>query len=131
MTIDVRIEARVQAIEAGLHGVEPRTHAAFEGVEPRLHPALESIEARVHATMVPDEYPIAKVSGVYNAIQIVGDACEDIMLYGRGAGAMPTGSAVVGDIMDISRQILMEPSRKLPASPSGQRPGKNPRPSAY
>src|SRR5213594_1112893 len=77
------------------------------------------VEARVHSTMIPDEYPIAKVSGVYNAIQIVGDACGDIMLYGRGAGSMPTGSAVVADIMDISRQILMEPSRHLPAGPSG------------
>ncbi len=74
------------------------------------------VEARVHPTMVPDEYAIAKVGGVYNAIQIVGDACQDIMLYGRGAGSMPTGSAVVADIMDIGRQILMEPSRKLPAS---------------
>src|SRR5215472_16630008 len=72
------------------------------------------VEVRVHPTMVPDEYPIAKVGGVYNAIQIVGDACQDIMLYGRGAGALPTGSAVVADIMDIARQILMEPSRKLP-----------------
>lgn len=83
--------------------------------------AKQMIEARVHPTMVPDEYPIAKVSGVYNAIQIVGDACEDIMLYGRGAGSMPTGSAVVADIMDIGRQILMEPSRKLPAGPSMER----------
>ncbi|HYR84420.1 MAG TPA: homoserine dehydrogenase [Terriglobia bacterium] len=74
------------------------------------------VEARVHPTMVPDEYAIAKVGGVYNAIQIVGDACQDIMLYGRGAGSMPTGSAVVADIMDIGRQILMEPSRKLPAA---------------
>jgi homoserine dehydrogenase len=75
-------------------------------------------EARVHPTMVPDQYAIAKVSGVYNAVQIVGDACQDIMLYGRGAGSLPTGSAVVGDIMDIARQILIEPSRKLPAASS-------------
>lgn len=71
-------------------------------------------EARVHPTLVPDEYPIAKVGGVYNAIQIVGDACQDIMLYGRGAGSLPTGSAVVADIMDIGRQILVQPSRNLP-----------------
>ena len=77
-------------------------------------------EARVHPTMVPEEYPIAKVSGVYNAIQIVGDACEDIMLYGRGAGSMPTGSAVVADIMDISRKILMGPSRHLPPAAGGK-----------
>ena len=77
------------------------------------------VEARVHSTMIPDEYPIAKVSGVYNAIQIVGDACGDIMLYGRGAGSMPTGSAVVADIMDISRHILMEPSRNLNTNPAG------------
>ena len=74
------------------------------------------IEARVHPTMVPDEYPIAKVSGVYNAVQIVGDASDDIMLSGRGAGELPTGSAVVADIMDIARQILLAPSRNLPAT---------------
>src|SRR5215471_7879916 len=68
------------------------------------------VEARVHPTMVPDEYPIAKVGGVYNAIQIVGDACQDIMLYGRGAGSLPTGSAVVADIMDITRQIESKPA---------------------
>ena len=71
------------------------------------------VEARVHPTMVPDEYPIAKVGGVYNAIQIVGDACQDIMLYGRGAGSLPTGSAVVADIMDITRQIESKPAPQV------------------
>jgi homoserine dehydrogenase len=73
------------------------------------------VEARVHPTMVPEEYPIAKIDGVYNAIQIVGDASDDIMLSGRGAGSLPTGSAVVADIIDITRQILLAPSRTLPA----------------
>ena len=80
----------------------------------KMHEAGQA-EARVHPTMVPDDYPIAKVAGVYNAIQIVGNACDDIMLYGRGAGSMPTGSAVVADVMDIARQILIAPSRRLPA----------------
>ena len=62
-----------------------------------------AIEARVHPTMVPDDYPIAQVGGVYNAVQIVGDAVGDLMLYGRGAGEMPTASAVAGDIVDICR----------------------------
>lgn len=85
----------------------------------KFHEAQQQIEVRVHPTMVPDEYPIAKVGGVYNAIQLVGNACEDIMLYGRGAGSMPTGSAVAADIMDIGRMILMQPSRKLPSDPAG------------
>jgi homoserine dehydrogenase len=76
-----------------------------------------SVEARVHPTMVPAEYQIAKVGGVYNAIQVTGDACQDIMLYGRGAGSLPTGSAVVADIVDIARQILMESDRKAQPAP--------------
>lgn len=62
------------------------------------------VEARVHPTMVPDKDPIAQVGGVYNAVEIVGDAVEDLMLYGKGAGEMPTASAVVGDIIDIARE---------------------------
>ena len=64
---------------------------------------LGSLEARVHPTLVPDHYPIAQVGGVYNAVQIVGDGVGDLMLYGRGAGAMPTASAVLGDVIDICR----------------------------
>ena len=64
------------------------------------------IEARVHPTMLPEEYPIATVDGVFNALSIVGDAVGSTMFYGRGAGDMPTGSAVVSDIIDIGRDVL-------------------------
>ncbi len=61
------------------------------------------VEARVHPTMLPEEYPIATVDGVFNALSIVGDAVGSTMFYGRGAGDMPTGSAVVSDIIDIGQ----------------------------
>lgn len=64
------------------------------------------VEARVHPTMLPEEYPIATVDGVFNALAVVGDAVGSTMFYGRGAGDMPTGSAVVSDIIDIGRDIL-------------------------
>jgi homoserine dehydrogenase len=77
------------------------------------------VEVRVHPTMIPNESPIAKVGGAYNAVQIVGDACGDIMLYGRGAGSMPTGSAVVADIMDIGRAILNPGTQPVSTPTSG------------
>ncbi len=72
------------------------------------------IEARVHPTMVPSASPIAQVEGVYNAIQLVGDAVGDIVLYGQGAGSMPTGSAVVGDVIAIARNLLRGAAGRVP-----------------
>ncbi|MET0514038.1 MAG: homoserine dehydrogenase [Nitrospiraceae bacterium] len=72
------------------------------------------IEARVHPTMVPATSQIAKVEGVYNAIQLVGDAVEDVVLYGRGAGAKPTGSAVLSDIIAIARNLLKGATGRVP-----------------
>lgn len=57
------------------------------------------IEVRVHPTMIPKNHPLASVRGVFNAIFMTGHAVDDIMLYGRGAGCMPTASAVVSDII--------------------------------
>ena len=57
------------------------------------------IEVRVHPTMIPNTHPLASVRGVFNAIFLTGHAVDDIMLYGRGAGCMPTASAVVSDIV--------------------------------
>jgi homoserine dehydrogenase len=63
------------------------------------------IELRVHPTMVPREYLISSVGGVYNAVYVEGDAIGSSLYYGRGAGEMPTGSAVVSDIVDIAKNI--------------------------
>lgn len=64
-----------------------------------------SIEARVHPTMVPAHHPLAAVDGAFNAVFIQGDAVGPVMLYGYGAGMMPTASAVVADVADIARNI--------------------------
>ncbi|MBF0318081.1 MAG: homoserine dehydrogenase [Nitrospirae bacterium] len=61
------------------------------------------IELRVHPTMIPDDYLISQVDDVLNAVYVIGDAVGETMYYGRGAGDMPTGSAVVSDIIDIAR----------------------------
>lgn len=61
------------------------------------------LELRVHPTMIPKNHPLSNVNDSFNAIFIKGNAVGDLMLYGRGAGALPTGSAVVGDIISILR----------------------------
>lgn len=65
------------------------------------------VEARVHPTMIPAHHPLANVDGVYNAIHINGNAVGSVMFYGRGAGMMPTASAVVADVIDICRNMRM------------------------
>jgi homoserine dehydrogenase len=72
----------------------------------------ERIEARVHPTMIPVNYPLADVDGAFNAIRLTGDFVGPVMLYGRGAGMDPTASAVVGDAMDIARNILAGVGRR-------------------
>jgi homoserine dehydrogenase len=61
------------------------------------------IESRVHACMVPESSPLARVDGVYNAVVAEGDFVGRVMLEGRGAGAGPTASAVVADLIDVAR----------------------------
>ena len=62
------------------------------------------VEARVHPTMIPASSPLAAVSGVFNAVFINGDAVGDLMFYGRGAGQLPTASAVWSDILEIAHR---------------------------
>jgi homoserine dehydrogenase len=63
------------------------------------------VEARVHPTMIPADSPLAAVSGVFNAVFITGHAAGDLMFYGRGAGQLPTASAVWSDIVELARRI--------------------------
>lgn len=57
------------------------------------------IEVRVHPTFIKNSHPLASVSDSFNAVYLTGDSIDDVMLYGRGAGALPTGSAIVGDVL--------------------------------
>lgn len=57
------------------------------------------VEVRVHPTFIPSSHPLASVNDAYNAVYLRGDALDDIMLYGKGAGAFPTASAVVSDVI--------------------------------
>ncbi len=69
----------------------------------------DGIEQRVHPTLVPKESQIADVDGVFNAVCVRADHADDLMLEGRGAGAHPTASSVVGDICDIARGAVLPP----------------------
>lgn len=66
------------------------------------------LELRVHPTMIPETHPLANVYDSFNAVFVKGNAVGDLMFYGRGAGDLPTGSAVVGDVISILRSNMNE-----------------------
>jgi homoserine dehydrogenase len=76
--------------------------------------AAKGIELRVHPTLVPTRRLIANVEGVMNAILVKGDAVGATMYYGAGAGALPTASAVVADLVDVTRLITADPDQRVP-----------------
>jgi homoserine dehydrogenase len=71
-----------------------------------LHNREDGVEARVHPTLVREDHLLASVNGAFNALHINGDWVGDVLLYGRGAGRRPTASAVVGDVIDLARDLL-------------------------
>lgn len=71
------------------------------------------IQARVHPAFIPLNHPLAAVNDVYNAVFVHGDAVGEIMHYGRGAGEMPTASAVTGDIIEIGRNMLHQSNSRI------------------
>ncbi|MBU1162699.1 MAG: homoserine dehydrogenase [Proteobacteria bacterium] len=72
------------------------------------------VETRVHPAMIPFDNLLSNVNGTLNAITVSGDAVGNIMLYGHGAGMMPTASAVVGDTVDLARNILSGARKRVP-----------------
>jgi len=74
----------------------------------------DTVEARVHPTMIPIDNLLSSVNGTVNAVTVSGDAVGKILLYGRGAGMMPTASAVVSDLVDLSRNLITGSSGRIP-----------------
>ncbi len=75
----------------------------------------DAIELRVHPTLIPNKRLIANVNGVMNAVLVKGDAVGPTLYYGAGAGAEPTASSVIADIVDIARHISREQSPAVPS----------------
>jgi homoserine dehydrogenase len=74
----------------------------------------DGVELRVHPTLIPAARLIANVEGVMNAVVVMGDAVGPTLYYGAGAGAQPTASAVIADLVDVARLITADPEHRVP-----------------
>ncbi len=74
----------------------------------------QGIELRVHPTLIPERRLIANVDGVMNAVLVMGDAVGPTLYYGAGAGAEPTASAVVADLIEVTRVLTSDPENRVP-----------------
>jgi homoserine dehydrogenase len=102
----------------GIRGIAPEEIANARELGYRIKllaiakTAGEALEVRVHPALVPADHLLASVGGVFNAVFIVGDAVGPQMFYGRGAGQMPTASAVLSDIVEIAQDLLSHRSAR-------------------
>ncbi|MBI3948042.1 MAG: homoserine dehydrogenase, partial [Armatimonadetes bacterium] len=85
----------------------------------------QALDVRVHPALVPRTHPLASVNEVFNAVLLHGDAVGDVMFFGRGAGALPTGSAVVGDLIDVARNIRFNATGRVPCVCAEGRPARD------
>jgi homoserine dehydrogenase len=74
----------------------------------------KGIELRVHPTFIPNKRLLANVEGVMNAVLVESDALGQSLYYGAGAGALPTGSSIVADLMDVTRTLTTDPGNRVP-----------------
>jgi len=75
---------------------------------------VEGVELRVHPTLIPEKRLIANVEGAMNAVLVNGDAVGPTLYYGKGAGAEPTASAVIADLVDVARMHTADPEHRVP-----------------
>jgi len=91
------VAERTDVEQAPRAGAAERARASDFGVP--------EVSVRVHPAMVPKEHPLASVRGSFNAVFVEGDSCGELMFYGRGAGGVPTASAVLGDLIDAAHSL--------------------------
>jgi homoserine dehydrogenase len=77
----------------------------------------DEIGVRVYPAMVPNDHPLASVRGSFNAVFVEGEAAGELMFYGRGAGGLPTASAVLGDLVDAAANLQRGTHRPVPSGP--------------
>jgi len=107
-----------QVYREGINGVRPEDleNARELGYAVKLLAVAisedDGISARVHPTMIPLEHPLASVSGNFNAIFITGESVGDLMFYGQGAGSLPTATAILGDVVNVVRNLDRPPASR-------------------
>jgi homoserine dehydrogenase len=103
--VDVEFAARL--------GYVVKLLAIAERFDDAAGPGDAEISVRVHPAMLPAAHPLASVRGAYNAVFVEGDTCGELMLYGRGAGGVPTASAVLGDVIDAAHHLRSGAAARL------------------
>jgi len=117
----------------GIRGIarDDISYAAEMGYRVKLLAVVKkhdnAVSVRVHPALVPVTHMIASVSGVFNAVMVSGDIVGDTLYYGRGAGRLPTASAVLSDVTAVARQLATQSRHHLPAFiPEGEKPAIEP-----
>ncbi len=118
----IAFNSRVTSSDVSVEGISKITakdilHAKEMGYVVKLlavaKEANDELEVRVHPAMIPVRHPLASVNDVYNAIFVEGDSVGEVMFFGQGAGSLPAASAVVGDIIEVARNVRYGSSGKI------------------
>jgi len=118
----IAFNSRIDITKISVEGITRLTKRDFEMAKILGHviklvgigqETADGIRVRVHPALLASGHPLASVNDVYNGIFVRGNAVGDAMFYGRGAGSDPTGSAVVGDLIEIARNMRMDATGRL------------------